>query len=102
MDQTDENAFESYVTSILKERAGWRAGDREDWDAELGLFRGEAVAFLDETQPKLWAAMEKLHGAGLKDLLIETLVKELDLKGSLHVLRHGFKFYGKTFRLATF
>ena len=30
------------------------------------------------------------------------LVKELDLKGSLHVLRHGFKFYGKTFRLAYF
>ena len=46
--------------------------------------------------------MRNLHGAGLESLLINTLVKELDLKGSLHVLRHGFKFYGKTFRLAYF
>jgi type I restriction enzyme R subunit len=43
-----------------------------------------------------------LHGAGLESLLINTLVKELDSKGSLHVLRHGFKFYGKTCRLAYF
>ena len=33
---------------------------------------------------------------------LNTLVKELDLKGTLHILRHGFKFYGKTFRLAQF
>ena len=46
--------------------------------------------------------MRTLHGDGLEALLLASLVKELDLKGTLHVLRHGFKFYGKTFRLATF
>jgi type I restriction enzyme R subunit len=46
--------------------------------------------------------MQRLHGAGLEDLLLTTLGKELDAKGALHVLRHGFKFYGKTFRLAFF
>ncbi len=36
-------------------------------------------------------------------MLLDTLVKELDIKGGyLHVLRHGFKFYGKLFRLAYF
>jgi hypothetical protein len=35
-------------------------------------------------------------------MLLGTLVKELDLKGTLHVLRHGFKFYGKTIRVAYF
>ena len=44
----------------------------------------------------------RLHGDGLEKLLLTALVNELDLKGTLHVLRHGFKFYGKTFRLATF
>src|SRR5438067_6440730 len=102
MEQTHEAAFERYVTSILTERAGWRAGERQSWDAKRALFPGEVLAFLKETQPKLWAAMERLHGAGLESLLIETLAKELDLKGSLHVLRHGFKFYGKTLRLAYF
>src|SRR5260370_16481084 len=46
--------------------------------------------------------MNALHGAGLESLLINTLAKELNMKGTLHVLRHGFKFYGKTFRLAYF
>jgi type I restriction enzyme R subunit len=38
--------------------------------------------------------MKGLHGAGLEELLLNTLVKELETKGALHVLRHGFKFYG--------
>ena len=46
--------------------------------------------------------MEKAHGAGLEPLLIKTLVKELEAKGTLHILRHGFKFYGKTSKLAYF
>jgi type I restriction enzyme R subunit len=46
--------------------------------------------------------MKRLHGSGLEPLVLATLVKELDTKGSLHVLRHGFKFYGKTFRLSYF
>jgi type I restriction enzyme R subunit len=46
--------------------------------------------------------MRDLHDAGLESLLINALVKELDLKGTLHILRHGFKFYGKTFRSAYF
>ena len=69
---------------------------------ERALFPARIFAFLQETQPKLWAEMQALHGTGLESLLINTLVKELDLKGTLHVLRHGFKFYGKTFRLAYF
>jgi type I restriction enzyme R subunit len=46
--------------------------------------------------------METLHGSGLEPMILSTLVKELDAKGSLHALRYGFKFYGKTFRLANF
>ena len=46
--------------------------------------------------------MAGLHGDNLERLIVEALAKELDLKGTLDVLRHGFKFYGKTFRLAYF
>ncbi len=64
-------------------------------------FRRAPLAFIAETQPKLWADMRTLHGSGLETLLTEAVAKELDLKGTLHVLRHGFKF-GRTFRLAYF
>jgi type I restriction enzyme, R subunit len=100
--QTTETAFESYVGTILRERAGWHVGLVGEWDVERALFPARVFAFLSETQPKLWAQMRTLHGDGLENLLLNTLVRELDLKGTLHILRHGFKFYGKTFRLAYF
>ena len=98
--QTTEHAFESYVEEILLSKSGWTRGDLAGWDKELALFPAQVCAFIEATQPKLWADMRALHGSGLESALIAALVKELDAKGSLHVLRHGFKFYGKLFRLS--
>jgi len=100
--QTNEKAFETYVETILREKSRWQSGDLAEWDEARALFPARIFAFIEETQPKLWAEMQKLHGTGLQELLLNALVKELDLKGMLHCLRHGFKFYGKTFRLAYF
>ena len=100
--QTTERAFETYVEEILLTRGGWKSGSNAEWDKERALFPAQVFAFIQDTQPKLWAEMKTQHAAGLEALLLNTLVKELDAKGSLHVLRHGFKFYGKTFRLAYF
>jgi type I restriction enzyme R subunit len=100
--QTTEKAFESYVEEILLTSGGWKSGSNADWDKERALFPGHVLAFIEDTQPKLWADMKMLHAAGLEALLLGTLVKELEAKGSLHVLRHGFKFYGKMFCLAYF
>ena len=96
--QTKETSFESYIATILTECSGWTPGSNADWDVDRALFPAQVLAFLQETQPKAWKEMKALHGAGLKPLILNTLIKELDLKGMLHVLRHGFKFYGKTFR----
>ncbi len=100
--QTTERAFETYVEEILLTRGGWKSGSNADWDKERALFPAQVFAFIADTQPRLWAEMQALHAEGLEALLLTSLVKELDSKGSLHVLRHGFKFYGKTFRLAYF
>jgi type I restriction enzyme R subunit len=100
--QTTERAFEAYVQEILLTTGGWKTGTNEEWDKEYALFPGGIFAFLKESQPKLWAEMQALHSGGLEPLLIKALVKELEFKGTLHILRHGFKFYGKTFRLAYF
>ena len=99
--QTNEEAFESTVESLLEE-GGWRPGNRAEWDVARALFPARAVAFMQATQPEQWETMAGLHGDNLEHLIVEALVRELDLKGTLDVLRHGFKFYGKTFRLAYF
>jgi type I restriction enzyme R subunit len=100
--QTKENAFETYVETILLNTARWHAGNVSEWDVDRALFAPVILSFIQNTQLALWEQMRALHGSGLDSLLINTLVKELDLKGTLHCLRHGFKFYGKTFRLAYF
>src|SRR5271157_487247 len=100
--QVNERAFEAHVEEVLLQQSGWTSGTNAEWDVERALFPERVFAFLQSTQLNLWKEVRALHGAGLEALLLNTLVKELDLKGSLHVLRHGFKFYGKTFRLAYF
>ena len=99
--QTKEQAFEATVESILLD-VGWIQGVREDWDVGRALFAEPAIAFMRDTQPEQWNRMRALHQDALESRIIETLVKELDTKGSLHVLRHGFRFHGQTFRLAFF
>ena len=101
-DQTNERAFETHVEETLLGASSWQRGANAEWDVDRALFPVQVCSFLEATQPRLWSDMRTLHGDGLETLLLASLVKELDLKGTLHVLRHGFKFYGKTFRLATF
>ena len=100
--QSTERAFETYVEEMFLTTGGWKSGSNADWDKERALFPAQVFAFIQETQPTLWEQMKTLHGAGLEPLLLGTLGKELDTKGSLHVLRHGFKFYGRTFHLGYF
>ena len=101
MKTTSEAAFEIYIQQTMSDR-GWQPGDVQFWDKKLGLFPEYVTDLIKDTQSALWSQMEKLHGDDLKSKIIEALVKERDNKGLLHIIRHGFKFYGKTFRLAYF
>ncbi|MDE2966130.1 MAG: type I restriction endonuclease [Chloroflexota bacterium] len=99
--QTKEKAFEDTVEATLLD-VGWIKGLREDWDVDRALFAEPAVAFMRDTQPEQWNKVAQLLGDDLEPRIVEVLLKELDTKGSLHVLRHGFRFHGQTFRLAYF
>lgn len=101
MAQTKEIAFETYVQQMLL-RQGWQHGEVSQWDLQRALFPSLITTFIRETQKKLWEEMLRLQGEKLEELILSSLIKELEIKGSLFVLRHGFKFFGKTFRLAYF
>lgn len=101
MKATTEKAFEAYIQETMSAR-GWISGSNKTWDKNKALFPDQIIAFIKDTQADLWAQMEKLHGHELSAKLIETLVKERNAKGTLHIIRHGFKFYGKNFKLAYF
>ena len=99
--QATEKAFEDTVESMLH-GVGWVEGDRSEWDPKQAVFPKRVVAFLQADDPDLWAQLVNQHGDGLEDEIVRYLVRALDLKGTIDVLRHGFKFQGKTLRIAHF
>lgn len=99
--QIDERTFEDLVEEILLQ-GGWELASNDQWDVDSALFPARVCSFLKEAQPKLWAKVRALDSSELEQRIIVALVKELRSKGTLYVLRHGFKFYGNLFRLATF
>ena len=97
-----EIAFEAAIEESLLTYGGFLKGDPEASDRELALDRGELFAFLRGSQPKTWSKLEGLLGPQTEATVLDDLLGALALRGSLDVLRHGFKCYGKKLHLAYF
>lgn len=81
---------------------GWHRGDVGEWDVERAVFPARVVVFLRAAQPALWGQLATQHGESLAEMVVDQLAKQLDIKGTLGVLRQGFKFQGKTLQMAFF
>lgn len=99
---TTENTFESALVQSLTEHGGYTQGNASDYSPELGMFKFEVIQFLRSSQPKHWEKITSIHGADAENRVIQRLYKELDLRGSLDVLRNGFVDYGVRFQMAFF
>lgn len=99
---TTEYTFESALIQSLIEQGGYIEGDASDYSPDLGMFKEEIIQFLEYSQPKKWAKSSAIHGRSVKNRIIQRLYKELDLRGSLDVIRKGFVDYGVRFQIAFF
>ncbi len=97
-----ESAFETRIEHDLIHHCGYTKLDPTGYDTELGLFPEQVMAFIRETQPTALEPIQKYHGAGTDKAVLHDLTKTLENEGSLSVLRHGFKCFGKRLRLAYF
>ena len=97
-----ERDFEVAIEAGLTSSGGYETRSSSAYDEALALFPGDVTGFLEDSQPAKWESLEALLGPKTAATVLEGLSKELDFKGTLHVLRHGFKCYGKTFRMAYF
>ena len=102
MAKTREKHFEDAIEHHLLTSGGWAKGNPADFDRQTALVSKDLFGFIEATQPELWAELRKHHQSGLEAAVIDTLVKTLDTRGSLDVLRHGFKFFGKKIDCAYF
>ena len=97
-----ELAFETAIEAGLTRSGGYEKRKATAYDETLALFPDDVTGFLQDSQPAKWGQLEALLGDKTRATVLDSLAKELEIKGTLHVLRYGFKCYGKTFRLAHF
>jgi type I restriction enzyme R subunit len=96
-----EGAFETVIeTTMLAD--GCVPEPALGFDREKAIFPQTVLEFIRITQPKEWNALEALHGPKTGAQVLTDLTKWMDANGSLATLRHGFKCYGKTLRVAFF
>jgi type I restriction enzyme, R subunit len=96
-----EAAFEQVIESHLLSQ-GYTSLSSKKFNCDRALFPETVIRFIQQTQPKEWERLEKLHGDTTTTQILTDLCKWLDTYGSLQVLRHGFKCYGRTLHIATF
>ena len=97
-----ERDFETAIEFGLTKSGGFEKRNPSAFSEVFALFPDDITGFLKESQLAKWDALEALLGPKTVKTVLDSLSKELGLKGTLHVLRHGFKCYGKTFRMAYF
>ena len=101
MKATSEAAFETAIEETLLSD-GYGSPSSGDFDRERAIFPNEALEFIKQTQAKTWEKLEALHGDKTGERVLHDLCKWMDSHGSLATLRHGFKCFGKTLRVAYF
>lgn len=97
-----EQHFENEIEHSLLTEGGYQQGFAKDYEKSTALFPADVVAFIQTTQPKLWDRLEMLFKDKAQDELIKALNQELNIKGSLNVLRNGFRVANRTAKMAYF
>ncbi|MFM8442575.1 MAG: type I restriction endonuclease subunit R [Methylococcus sp.] len=90
-----ESAFETEICEHLGTH-GWfyAEGDAAGYDRARALFPADVIAWVQDRQPKAWAALVKQHGAKAETALLDRLRECLNHQGTLAVLRHGIDLLG--------
>jgi type I restriction enzyme, R subunit len=96
-----EATFESNIVDHLC-KSGWHLGSAADFSKDLALDKQAILAFVQSSQPKEWDKLKQYYREDTENKFIQRLFKELDLRGTLDVVRHGITDSGCKFKLAYF
>ncbi|MFT5214509.1 MAG: type I restriction enzyme R subunit, partial [Patiriisocius sp.] len=94
-----EEHIENYLTNTVKE---YKSVSPTLYDKELCVIPSEIIAFIKDTQPKQYQALEKQYGALVDTKIVETIAKNITKNKTLDVLRNGVKDRGQKLTLAYF
>ena len=75
-----EATFEATIEQSLTEDGGYCKGFSKDFNSEQGIFPSYVISFLENSQPRQWEKISKIHGEEVSDKVIRRLLQEMDLK----------------------
>lgn len=96
-----EIVFETEVVEHLISH-GWLEGDWQNYDREHAIYPEDLVWWLKEINAKDWNRLPIKSDEEKEKVLIGRVCAEMNDKGSLHVLRHGFKHLNAKFQVCQF
>lgn len=94
-----EHTFEAAIEQSLLNEGGYSKGFSSDFNVDLGLFPTYIAEFLQTSQPREWDKITAIHKNDIEKKVIDRLLKELELRGTLDVIRNGFTDYGVKFKM---
>lgn len=95
---TSEKAYQNEIIAHLTS-TGYMKRGTTNYHKSSCLDPELVLRFVKETQPKEWKKFERMYKDQAEEKFLIRLVKEIERKGTIHVLRNGFKDVGCDFIL---
>lgn len=99
---TTEKRFESDIESFFLSPEGGYTKCTDIYDPKLGLYKDTLIRFIQDSQPKAWKRFTNMNAVDPEKKFCLAFNNACDMDGILHVLRHGFKHRGVSFRVCYF
>lgn len=96
-----EPQFQNDILAYLTAH-GWLRGKSSAYDRERALYPEDALGFFQEAYPDQWAKFAKHYPQDTETKFLDNLARQLQQRGTLDVLRHGYKDRGARIRLCQF
>jgi len=98
----NETTFEKDIVDLLTSTGEYQQGHAVDIEKESGHAPILIHEFITSTQPKQWKKFTTIHQDQAQSKFLYRLKKEIESRGLLEVIRHGFTTHGVKFKLAYF
>ncbi|MCW4000583.1 MAG: DEAD/DEAH box helicase family protein [Candidatus Bathyarchaeota archaeon] len=95
---TSEKGFQNDIIAHLVS-TGYQKRITLNFNKDSCLDPELTLKFIHDTQEKEWMKFERIYGGKSEEKFLFRLIKELDSKGTIHILRSGFKDSGCDFKL---
>ena len=100
--ETTEKRFESDIEAFFLSPAGGFTHCEDSYDPKLGLYKDTLIRFIQDSQPRAWQRFVNMNAVDPERKFCLAFHNACDMDGVLHVLRHGFKHRGVSFRVCYF